>query len=50
MLGLEPATKDAARDGYMFERPVDFQDAADAGFAGSTSTSAGALCSRPFVI
>ena len=29
--GPEPATKDPARDGYVFERPVDFQDAADAG-------------------
>ena len=29
--GPEPATKDAARDAYVFERPVDFQDAADAG-------------------
>lgn len=29
--GPEPATKDPALDGYVFERPVDFQDAADAG-------------------
>ena len=29
--GPEPATKDPARDGYVFERPVDFQDAAEAG-------------------
>ena len=29
--GHEPATKDPARDGYVFERPVDFQDVADAG-------------------
>ncbi|MEL6614204.1 MAG: DNA methyltransferase [Bacteroidota bacterium] len=29
--GPEPATKNPARDGYVFERPVDFQDAADAG-------------------
>ena len=29
--GPEPATKDPARDAYVFERPVDFQDAADAG-------------------
>ena len=29
--GPEPATKDPSRDGYVFERPVDFQDAADAG-------------------
>ena len=28
--GPEPATKDPARDGYVFERPVDFQDAASA--------------------
>ena len=29
--GPDPATKDPARDGHVFERPVDFQDAADAG-------------------